>query len=99
MVANDTTSEPGIVNCGIPQGIILGPLLFLCYINDMPMSVKCKLLLYADDSTLIISGSDPKVIADTLSFELNSCRQCFWITNFLYIWGKLNQFYLDQKEN
>ena len=39
------------------------------------MSVKCKLLLYADDSTLIISGSDPKVIADTLSFELNSCRQ------------------------
>ena len=41
----------------------------------MPMSVKCKLLLYADDSTLIISGSDPKVIANTLSFELNSCRQ------------------------
>ena len=75
MVANDTTSEPGIVNCGVPQGSILGPLLFLCYVNDMPMSVKCKLLLYADDSTLIISGSDPKVIADTLSFELNSCRQ------------------------
>ena len=75
VVANDTTSEPGIVNCGVPQGSILGPLLFLCYVNDMPMSVKCKLLLYADDSTLIISGSDPKVIADTLSFELNSCRQ------------------------
>ena len=75
VVANDTTSEPEIVNCGVPQASILGPLLFLCYVNDMPMSVKCKLLLYADDSTLIISGSDPKVIADTLSFELNSCRQ------------------------
>ena len=75
VVANDTTSEPVIVNCGVPQGSILGPLLFLCYVNDMPISVKCKLLLYADDSTLIISGSDPKVIADTLSFELNSCRQ------------------------
>merc|ERR1712081_62848 len=75
VVANDTTSEPGIVNFGVPQGSILGSLLFLCYVNDMPMSVKCKLLLYADDSTLIISGSDPKVIADTLSFELNSFRQ------------------------
>ena len=39
------------------------------YLTLQPMSVKCKLLLYADDSTLIVSGSDP------LSIELNSCRQ------------------------
>ena len=75
VVANDTKSEPGIVNCGVPQGSILGPLLFLCYINDMPISVTCKLLLYADDSTLIVSGSDPKEIACKLSVELDSCRQ------------------------
>merc|ERR1712033_103466 len=75
VIANETRSDPGTVTWGVPQGSILGPLLFLCYVNDMPMSVKCKLLLYADDSTLIISGSDPKVIADTLSFELSSCRQ------------------------
>ena len=63
------------------------------------MSVKCKLLLYADDSTLIISGSDPKVIADTLSFELNSCRQWLMDNKLSLHLGKLNQFYLDQKEN
>ena len=79
VVANDTKSEPGNVKCGVPQGSILGPLLFLCYINDMPISVTCKLLLYADDSTLIVSGSDPKEIANTLSIELNSCRQ--WLTD------------------
>ena len=74
MEANDTLSDAGFVNCGVPQGSILGPLLFLCYINDMPISVKCKLLLYADDSALLISGNDPKQIADQLSKELNSCR-------------------------
>ena len=78
VVANDTRSEPGIVNCGVPQGSILGPLLFLCYINDMSLSINdqiCKLLLYADDSALIVSGSDPNEIAELLTTELNSCRQ------------------------
>ena len=75
VVANDVSSETGTVTCGVPQGSILGPLLFLCYVNDMPISVKCKLLLYADDSALIVSGFDSKEIADELSRELESCRQ------------------------
>ena len=41
----------------------------------MPISIKCKLLLYADDSALIISGTDPKRIAEELSKELESCQQ------------------------
>ena len=45
VIANDTKSEPCTVTCGVPQGSILGPLLILCYVNDMPINVKCKLLL------------------------------------------------------
>lgn len=45
----------------------------------MPISVKCNLLLYADDSALFISGKDPIVIAKVLSEELESCRQ--WLIN------------------
>ena len=45
----------------------------------MPISVRCKLLLYAEDSTLIVSGSDPQTIADMLSEELESCKK--WLTD------------------
>ena len=54
---NETFSDILPITCGVPQGSILGPLLFLCYVNDMPISISkdCKLLLYADDSAIIFS--------------------------------------------
>ena len=76
---NQVDSDPLSVSCGVPQGSILGPLLFLCYVNDMASSVDCKLLLYADDSALLVSGKDPDCIADKLGKELESCRQ--WLVD------------------
>ena len=76
---NNINSSPGLVTCGVPQGSILGPLLFLCYINDMSLSVNCRLLLYADDSTLLVRGKDPQIIADILSENLKSCSN--WLVD------------------
>ena len=67
-----TISDSQDITCGVPQGSILGPLLFLVYINDMPAVVKCKLLLYANDSALLVSGDDISEIEKTLANELNS---------------------------
>ena len=65
-------SAPTSVTCGVPQGSILGPLLCLGYINDMPAAVKCKLILYADDSALLVAGKNCAIIQQRLSSELES---------------------------
>ena len=62
------------ITCGVPQGSILWPQLFLLYINDMCTSVECDLSLYADDSALIYSHSDPYFIARHLNAQLASCK-------------------------
>ena len=43
----------GKIHCGVAQRSILGPLLFLLYVNDMKQAMDCNLFLYADDSCLV----------------------------------------------
>ena len=52
VVRDEKSSQEYPVNTGVPQGSILGPTLFLLYINDLPDNFICDIAIYADDTTL-----------------------------------------------
>ena len=89
---NGILSNAKHVTCGVPQGSILGPLLFLIYVNDMPGAVKCKLLLYADDSALMVSGSNVTEIETTLTVEHNSIHKWLVDNKLSLHLGKTNNY-------
>ena len=65
---------------GIPQGSVLGPLLFLIYVNDMPESSKKFLYtLFADDTCLFLSHKDPKTLETLVNAELSKVNE--WLVN------------------
>ena len=69
---NGISSGQKTVKCGFPQGSILGPLLFLLYINDLyHVCNNSSPILFADDTNLVSSGSDPKELDSEINTELD----------------------------
>lgn len=68
------------VTCKVSQGSILGPLIFIMYINSLPSTIQdTHTYLYADDMAIVTQGNDPDDIAMKLSVELSSANN--WLTD------------------
>ena len=70
-------SEVSSILSGVPQGSILGPLLFLIYVNDLPMAIKCDLFLYADGTCLVFQIKNVKDIEKQLNEDFANMRDWF----------------------
>ena len=105
VVLDGKSSQEYPVNVGVPQGSILGPTLFLLYINDLPDDVICDIAIYADDTTLYSrcdGASDlwqQLGLASELESDLRDTVDCGkkWLVDFNA--GKTQVVSFDQSNN
>ena len=88
------------ITCGVPQGSILGPILFLLYINDISSAVhSCYIILFADDTSMFMRDRNISSLIDRVNTELQALYQWLAVnklslnidkTNFMIFAGKKN---------
>ena len=73
---NGFKSSNSEIKCGVPQGSILGPMLFLLYINYLAtVSEACFSILFANDPNMFISGKDMQAFSEKLNSDMENIRQ------------------------
>ena len=73
---NNIISDDLGIEYGVPQGSILGPMLFTLFINDLPhVTDKCKVILYADDTALLYSHTDSQQVETVLNQEIKNVTE------------------------
>lgn len=87
----DTGSDQMELICGVPQGSVLGPLLFIVYTNDLPNCLNsAKCILFADDTTVFKSSPNVHKLIQTIETDLNKLQDWFRANKLSLNIGKTN---------
>ena len=82
------------MNCGVPQGFVLRPLLFLLYINDLNQAIKfCKVHYFADHTSLLYLGKSIKKLNKPVDFDLK------YLVYWLNAWSYANKIPFNVKKD
>ena len=81
---NNVKSNIGKIDYGVPQGSIVGPLLFLQYINDIcNVSNQISCTLFADDTNIFATGRNLAELTNMLNTELAKINNGYYVTDYL----------------
>ena len=86
---NNCHSSSKPINIGVPQGSILGPLLFLMYVNDLSNSTSCNPCLFADDTCLVVSNCSFSSLEQRCNAELENLKN----------WCNANKLQINPKKS
>ena len=94
----DTLSEPLELQCGIPQGTILGPLLFIIDINDLPKNIECFTSLFADDTACADSHQHLDTLGNNINQHLIKLEKWFKANKLTVNGSKTKALFFSKKQ-
>ena len=88
---DDCVSVMDIIEWGVPQGSVLGPLLFLIFINDIPHASELGTWLFADDTALVLAASNLVLLQEKMNIEVDKIQD--WL-----LANTLSVHYVDKSQ-
>lgn len=95
---NGSMSEPKTIKYGVPQGSILGPLLFIIYVNDLPFNILgAEVCLYADDTTLLLRGENIEEVHNKSNSVIKDTERWFAANKLLMNPNKVQKLIISTR--